>query len=59
MTTLPLATSLWPYPGTTLPDFADSQVQLFPAFPDHRTPSEENSVYRNCVATVPLVPYDV
>lgn len=40
-----------------LPDIADSQPQLCPRFPDHRTPAEQSSDSRNRLALIPVRPY--
>lgn len=40
-----------------LPYIADSQPQLCPAFPDHRTPTEESSDSRERIASVPVLPH--
>ncbi|KAK3718010.1 hypothetical protein LTR37_005436 [Vermiconidia calcicola] len=39
-----------------LPDVGDSQPQLCPAFPDHRTPSEQSGVSRSRIAAIPTQP---
>lgn len=39
-----------------LPDVGDSQPQLCPAFPDHRTPSEECENNRTRIASIPKRP---
>lgn len=39
-----------------LPKLDDSQVQLTPSFPDHRTPSEETATVRGRMAVVPTYP---
>lgn len=43
----------------SLPNIADSQIQLCPASLDHCTSSEKDCVYCDRVATVPLSPYGV
>ncbi|KAK5168629.1 uncharacterized protein LTR77_005938 [Saxophila tyrrhenica] len=40
-----------------LPDIGDSQVQLCPAFPDHRVASEQNAERRGLFAMIPKRPY--
>jgi DNA (cytosine-5)-methyltransferase 1 len=40
-----------------LPDIGDSQPQLCPAFPDHRTSSDESATSRNRIAAVPVRKY--
>ena len=40
-----------------LPNIGDSQPQLCPAFPDHRTPSEENADSRARIAAIPVRPH--
>ena len=40
-----------------LPNIGDSQPQLCPAFPDHRTPSEESFASRERMAAVPIRPH--
>ncbi|KAK3052630.1 hypothetical protein LTR09_006111 [Extremus antarcticus] len=42
-----------------LPDVADSQVQLCPAFPDHRVPSEQDANKRGLIAAIPKYPLDM
>ncbi len=37
-----------------LPDIEDGQPGICPAFPDHRTPKEENAVARSKIAAVPI-----
>ncbi|KAK3709022.1 hypothetical protein LTR37_011186 [Vermiconidia calcicola] len=39
-----------------LPNVGDSQPQLCPAFPDHRTPSEQSGVSRSRIAAIPTQP---
>lgn len=39
-----------------LPDIGDSQPQMCPAFPDHRTPSDESAKNRNRIASIPKHP---
>lgn len=39
-----------------LPDVGDSLPQLCPAFPDYRTPSEQDNLIRSCFAVVPTYP---
>ena len=39
-----------------LPDIADAQPQLCPQFPDHRTPSEQNSERRAVISVIPISP---
>ncbi|EMC95620.1 hypothetical protein BAUCODRAFT_90408, partial [Baudoinia panamericana UAMH 10762] len=40
-----------------LPEITDSQPQLCPSFPDHRTSSEEGADSRSRIALIPLRPY--
>ena len=40
-----------------LPNLGDSQPQLCPAFPDHRTPTEEGAESRARIASVPVRPH--
>jgi DNA (cytosine-5)-methyltransferase 1 len=40
-----------------LPHIGDSQPQLCPTFPDHRTPSEEGAESRGRIASVPVRPH--
>lgn len=42
-----------------LPNIGDSQPQLCPSFPDHRTPSEEGATSRARMASVPLWPHGI
>ena len=42
-----------------LPNIADSQVQLCPQFPDHRTATEERTRNRIRMSVVPTLPYEM